>query len=340
MSIDWKSGVIALLAASALTACSSPPVRPEQASGASAPADAPVARIADAPRGTALVFVAYGDMRFTTPTETVASQPQARQALVAKVAQEQPRALFLNGDVPLRGGNVDDYRVFAEETLAWRQAGLRVFPALGNHEFSQCEESRCLENWWSAFPELRGRRWYSVALGTRILAINLDSDASLLPGSAQREWLESQVSELSPQVRFVMISLHHPPVEDLQTGSLADHNPRPNEISLAQYLARVATTSRARFIVSAGHTHNYERIERDGVVYLVSGGGGARPYAVERGPDDLYQDPSFPNFHYLRFELQGDRLSAQMIRLADPDAAAGAATWEVKDRFEVVAKAK
>jgi hypothetical protein len=34
--------------------------------------------------------------------------------------------------------------------------------------------------------------------------------------------------------------------------------------------------------VSAGHIHNYERLERDGVVYLVSGGGGAAPYEIDR----------------------------------------------------------
>jgi len=37
-----------------------------------------------------------------------------------------------------------------------------------------------------------------------------------------------------------------------------------------------------RFLVSAGHIHNYERSVVDGVTYLVSGGGGAPAYFVER----------------------------------------------------------
>jgi hypothetical protein len=284
-----------------------------------------------------LTFIAYGDMRFTPTTETRASWPAVRQALVARVAAEKPAALLLSGDLPFHGGSEQDYAVFAQETRAWRDQGLRVYPALGNHEFSQCPEAQCLENWWTAFPALRGHRWYSVALGSQILCIALDSDTSLEPGTRQREWLEQQVSSLPRSVRYVLVSLHHPPVADLASGKLADHNPRPNEIALASYLSSVSGVSRARFVVVAGHTHNYERLEKDGVVYLVSGGGGAAPYPVERSPQDLYQGKDEINFHYIRFTLGTDRLSAEMVRVADPEAAAPT-QFVVSDRFEVRAR--
>src|SRR5258708_36406858 len=50
-----------------------------------------------------LVLVAYGDMRFTAPSETDATNPGARQALVAKIATENPAAVLLHGDVPWHG---------------------------------------------------------------------------------------------------------------------------------------------------------------------------------------------------------------------------------------------
>ena len=162
----------------------------------------------------------------------------------------------------------------------------------------------------------------------------LDSDDSLLPGSEQRRWLESQIASLPGEVEFVLIALHHPPVADIQTRFNLDHNPRPNEIALAQFLQTAAAESRARFIVSAGHIHNYERLLKDGVVYLVSGGGGAAPYQIDRTPLDLYQDPGFPNFHYVKFVLDGHTLRGTMYRLADPSAG----TWEAKDKFEIQAK--
>ena len=281
-----------------------------------------------------LVLIAYGDIRFTQTNETAASSLRVRRALIAKIAAENPAAIFINGDLPYHG-IAADYQVYRTETQPWRDQHLRVYPALGNHELSACLESACLERWWNAFPELRGRRWYSVAIGSKAVGIALDSDTSLLPGSEQRAWLESQVTALDPAVRVVLIVMHHPPVADVQTVKLVDHNPRPNEQALAAYLKKAAARSTARFVVSAGHIHNYERLARDGVTYLVSGGGGATPYDVDRTPADLYQGEEFPNYHYVRFELHGQTLTGAMIRLADY-AAATPDRWQIMDRFEII----
>ncbi len=301
-------------------------------------ASLPTYRLEPAPSG-ALRFIAYGDMRFTATTEKDASSPAARQALVMQVAAEAPAAVFLNGDVPWHGGNMGDYEVMKSETVIWRERGLHVYPAFGNHEFAQCAEATCLENWWTAFPAFRGKRWYSVAVGAQLLAIALDTDTSLDNGSEQRAWLEAQLAGLPRAVDFVFIFLHHPPVADLQTDDRASHNPRPNELALAEYLKQAAARSHARFIVCAGHIHNYERREQDGIVYLVSGGGGAHPVPVVRAPSDLYQDPGFPNFHYVRFTLEGGHLRGEMFRLEDYDAPTPH-TYARKDSFDVRANAR
>jgi acid phosphatase type 7 len=281
-----------------------------------------------------LTVVAYGDMRFTDPANVTATTPAARRALIQRILAEKPDAVLLNGDVPWHGGDRNDYEVYRTETQVWRDSNLRIFPALGNHEFAQCEVPQCLGNWWAAFPKLKGRRWYSVRIGAKIYAIALDSDDSLLPESEQLRWLQAQIASLPPEVEFVLISMHHPPVADIQTRLNVDHNPRPNEIALAQFLKTAAAAGRARFVVAAGHIHNYERFLQDGVVYLVSGGGGAAPYPVDRAPDDLYQNTDFPNYHYVKFVLDGKTLRGTMYRLADPDAG----TWEARDKFEVHAK--
>jgi len=275
-------------------------------------------------------IIAYGDMRFTDPSNVTATNPSVRQALIARIAEEKPDVVLLTGDVPWHGGNAGDYTVYEAETKPWRDAHLRVYPALGNHEFAQCQPEDCLENWWQAFPVLRGRRWYSAQLGAEIYAIALDSDTSLLPQSEQARWLEAEIASLPSSVKFVFIIMHHPPVADIQTKMFTDHNPRENEIALSK-LVEANHKSAAKFIVIAGHIHNYERFEQNGVLYLVSGGGGAVPYPVERMPEDAYQDPSFPNYHYLKFVLAGNTLKATMFRLADPNTLA----WEVKDSFVV-----
>jgi hypothetical protein len=281
--------------------------------------------------------VVYGDMRFTDVAEKEAARPGPRQALVRRIATETLDALFLTGDVPWHGGDPRDYQEYARETVPWREQHLRVYPVLGNHEFSQCEEGACLEAWWQAFPQLQGRRWYSLALGSQVWVLALDSNASLLPGSEQRMWLEEQLQSLPSQVRFVMILLHHPPVADQGVLVL-----RANERSLGSYLTAIAPRYPARLLVVAAHVHNYERFEDHGVVYIVSGGGGAHPHPVIRGSRDKYRvhgAPDHPNFHYLRFTLEGGRLRAVMIRVEDPDAPEPL-TFAVRDQFEVVAKTR
>jgi len=271
-------------------------------------------------------------MRFTDPATLPPENVTARRALVARIAQEKPDAVLLSGDLTMHGGDLGDYAIYHAETQAWRDANLRIFPVMGNHEISNCELQQCLRNWWEAFPELRGHRWYSTQLGTRIYVVGLDSNDSLLPGSPQHRWLEQQLLSLPESVRFVLFTMHHEPVGDVQLD--ADDNPRPNEMAVAQLLKCANRRSHARFVVIAGHIHNYERFERNGVVYLVSGGGGAPQQIVDREPDDLFRANSYPNFHYVKFTLSGHALEVTMYRLANTNPA----RWESKDNFKVTAK--
>lgn len=301
---------------------------------AQSPDSQPFIRLADSEISTSPTLIAYGDTRFTDPAEENATNPKVRRWLVDRIASEKPDAVLVSGDLPWNGNVVNDYVVYHAETAPWRAAKIFVSPALGNHEFHG-EIELCLDNWWNEFPKLRGRRWYSIALGSRLFVLNLDSNSSLLPDSEQTAWIKAQLGALPEPVRFVFINLHHPPVADVQAKPMDDHNPRPNEIALADLLKTAAKKKTLRFVVCAGHIHNYERFLQDGVVYLVSGGGGAKPRPVVREASDLYHDEDFPNYHYVKFVLRGTGLDAEMIRVADP--AADKATWQIKDRFQVPA---
>ena len=295
----------------------------------------PSFRVPQAEVGIHTKVIVFGDQRFTDPENTKVTNPKVRRLLVQKIAQEHPDAILMNGDVPYSGDVENDYAVYKTETEIWRSEHLHVYPALGNHEFHG-DPQQALDHWWSAFPEMRDRRWYSVELGKALYTIALDSDTSLLKGSDQLNWLNTQLTSLPKTTRFVFISLHHPPVADFQTRINVSHNPRPNEIALREYLEVLAPQIKAKIIVSAGHIHNYERFTQKGVTFLVSGGGAASPVEVERAPDDLYQDKGFPNYHFVEFVLNGDTLEAKMYRLADANAEAP--TWEAKDSFKVRAK--
>ena len=276
-------------------------------------------------------LIAYGDMRFNDPSNEEVTNPKVRRWLVDRIASEHPDAVLLSGDVPYNGSVQNDYHVYQQETTVWRDAKLRVYPAMGNHELHG-DEVREPNNWWNAFPELKGRRWYSVAFGNAYL-LSLDSNLPLTADSSQQVWLLDQLAHLPPETRFVFVSLHHPPVADSIEGSHS-HDVRPNERVLVDLLEKRAATSKAKIVVIAGHIHNYQRFFQNGVVYLVSGGGGAKPYPISRTPADLYQDKSFPNYHYLRFDFDGERLNVTMYRVQDP--LASGPSWEIKDSFQIV----
>ena len=292
-------------------------------------------RIGAAQSEKPVVVLAYGDTRFTDPANVTATNPIARKALIARMAEERPDAIVISGDIPWHGGVAADYVEFRRETEVWRSLKIPILPATGNHEFSQCDPHACLENWWTAFPELRGRRWHAADAGSHVRIVALDTMSPLVAGSEQRKWLEREIETLSPAVDFLIVALHHPPVADIQTRVRVDHNPRPNELALADYLQATVSSHRVRIVVVAGHIHNYERFLQDEVTYLVSGGGGAVPYEVDRTPADLYKGIEFPNYHYIKLTIAGGRLRGEMFRLDEPTAPSPHFT--MKDAFEVAA---
>ncbi|HVP33192.1 MAG TPA: metallophosphoesterase [Steroidobacteraceae bacterium] len=317
------------LVSALLAACLAQPCSP--ARGAEEPHEPPHFSV-PAPPGS-LTFVVYGDTRFTQ-RERVANA-FARRALVAGIGGESPAAILIGGDLVYAGDDPEDYATFSSETAQWARQKIPVFPALGNHEFHGCrashDDSPCLENWWSAFGALRPWRWYSVSIGESLLALILDSDASLKAGSEQRRWLERRIGDADADARigFLLILLHYPPVRDPVFPRGKD------EGEVQRYLSQHAPQLRVRVIVVGSHVHNYERFSRDRVTYLVSGGGGAQPLPVLRVSGELSRLRTSVNFHYLRMTLEGARLTGTMVRF-DASGTGGNA-WSEPDRFEVTA---
>jgi hypothetical protein len=276
-----------------------------------------------------LTFIAYGDTRFTQ-RDGVANAV-VRRALVARIASENPAAIFIGGDLVYEGSSPEDYETYKAETAAWSQAKIPIFPALGNHEFRGCDPdlSPCLENWWrAAAPSgVHFFRWYSVTLGPKVLVLVLDSDSTLKPGSEQRSWFEQQITHAGSEIKFVFIVLHYPPVRDPIFPRAKD------EKEIERYLSKHTNSLHTQFVVVGSHIHNYERFSRNDVTYLVSGGGGAKPVPVPRLFGELSKLDTAVNFHYIRFRLESGDLQGTMVRL---DASRPAETaWTEPDRFEV-----
>ena len=274
-------------------------------------------------------FVAYGDTRFHDPNDTAAADPAARIALVQAVAGAHPAFICFTGDIVYKGSDANDWKIFDRETRIWRERNIPVFPALGNHEFYG-DKKTALADYFQRFPDLNGSRYYSVRAANTLFLV-LDSSVDEVSGP-QGKWLKDKLDDIPSNVDFVFLMLHHPPYTSSSTKMLGEgHSARPQEQALAKLLEERQGHVHARFIVFSGHVHNYERHEHGGVVYFVSGGGGAHAYAIERAPDDPYRSREV-NYHYLLLEVDHQQLTVTMNRL---QFVKGKAVWTQPDSLKI-----
>ena len=295
---------------------------------------APTFTVTDLPVGRPLRILVYGDMRFTDPSNTSDTQPGVRKWLAQKVADEKPDILLLTGDMPFHGSDPADWKVYSQETAAWTQDRVRVYPTIGNHE-GLPDPARGIANYFAAYPQIEKHDYYSVQLGN-IYLITLDSSSFMGGAWPQHLWLHAQLAHIPSSANFVFFLFHAPLVSDLQTAFMLGI-PNPTALSLRHELEASAGKSRAKFVVFNGHIHNYERFDVNGIMHVISGGGGARPYPIFiRGDQDLYKSGTYPNFNYVVITLEGKHAEAKMYRVVDPDAANK--TVELKDSFVLDAK--
>lgn len=274
-------------------------------------------------------FIVYGDMRFTHRSNTWDTDPVRRVALVQRIAQESPKFLFITGDLVLNGDSFSDWEVFDQETRPLRQAGIQIFPVLGNHDLVGPVEL-AQQNYFRRFPALNHRRWYSLRYGNCYFLM-VDSNSSLEPESPQRTWLAYELAHLPRGTDFVFVVAHHPSYTQSTREHGAGHAARGSERSLGEFLEERQKKLKARLFELGGHVHNYERYQNGGVTYIVTAGGGAVPYAVNRKPSDFYREVG-PTYHFCRFTIDHRNLKFEMIKMMGEGRAP---RWEVKDHFEV-----
>lgn len=283
--------------------------------------------------GKKVEIVAYGDVRFADPSRTRESNPDVRRAIVQKIAEEKPDFVIFTGDLVLAGAQEHDWQVYRQETQPWRDAHIRLFSVPGNHD--QVGDPQ-LRHYFAEFPELKFDRWYTIR-AANVLTLMLDSEADG-KGGPEWGWIEQTLDSVPQDIDFVLISLHHPPLTKSHDEMFGGgHSVRPQEAALGAMIEQHAARMKQKIIVIAGHVHNYERYSRNGVTYIVSGGGGATPYRIERAPGDVLYGEPFPNYHICNITVDGPKLKLDMQKVSIGND--GKATWNKKDTLELSAAA-
>jgi tartrate-resistant acid phosphatase type 5 len=134
----------------------------------------------------------------------------------------------------------------------------RFYPALGNHDW----RTESLQPYLDYFTLPGNERYYDFERGPVHFFI-LDSDPHEPDGrrreSIQAGWLEKQLE--TTQASWKLVFLHNPPY----TSSLRQGSDHEIQWPYARWGADA---------VIAGHNHLYERLQRDGITYIVNGLGG------------------------------------------------------------------
>ncbi len=223
-----------------------------------------------APLGTAdFQFVVYGDNRTRHDVH--------RRVMAAVVKHGTPDFALQSGDMVENGADSSLWPVFfdIERELLSKTA---FFPTLGNHE----RNNRLYYEFFDqALP------YYSFDWGQAHFSImnsDIGNSAASAPAKAsfwaeQTRWLEDDLAK-SQDAAFRFVLAHHPPI----TAVTRRQGDNPEMIALMPLFEKQHVTAGL-----FGHDHNYQHYLKNGVHYVISGGGGAPLYDVDKPPAGITQ---------------------------------------------------
>lgn len=192
-------------------------------------------------------------------------------------------------------------------------ASLPLYPVVGNHDVEAAAQWQGRPFYYHVFPpftdprfppsDLAGRnQWYAFAYGD-IQFLMLDTQSFFgEPGRAeQAAWLAERLAD--SRFRASVPVFHVPPYT---YGRHTSSGPAVQTWVPLFEEARVP-------LVLSGHDHNYQRIVRNNITYVISGGGSAVLYdASEPPPDDVV---FARRAHFVLLEVSADQIALQAIAL-------------------------
>ena len=225
--------------------------------------------------------------------------------LIKDIVERKPNFLIHLGDM-IPNPHEREWQAFFEIS---KQMNLPFFPVAGNHDVGTTKRGAEIYRKQFSLPE--GKTYYAFRAG-KILFVILDSEewnARIIKD--QRSWLEDTLS--SSQETFKFVFLHRPlfpPKNSLKTGRALDKYPIERD-DLHRLFVKTGVKA-----VFTGDDHRYNRTVKDGILYLISGGGGA--------PLTAFRE-SGGYFHYIWISVQKQKVEGDVVDLEG----------QVQDRFVI-----
>lgn len=244
-------------------------------------------------RDTPFRFVVFGATR---------TRHDVHRRVAEAIGKAEPDFVVHTGDLLEDGTDSAQWPVFfsIQRELLRKTA---FFPVPGDHErqaplfydfFDLCTPYHSFD--WG------GARF--VMLNTDIINVARSVEARVAFWLEQLRWMEQDLAS-SQKAAFRFVTMHHPPFTAIQQRQEED------------WLAKAVVPLFEKYRVSAvfsGHDHNYQRHFKDGVHYIVTGGGGAPLHAADAPvPGITHKVESIE--HYVQVRVTGDKAWLEAVDL-------------------------
>jgi 3',5'-cyclic AMP phosphodiesterase CpdA len=205
--------------------------------------------------GTRVRFLAIGDFGTGKPP-----QQEVADAMCAHLDREPFDFVVSTGDNVYPDGDPEDFQEkFFEPYECLTDEGVRWHATLGNHDVSIDEGQPQIEEPAFGMPA----SYYTWRLGP-IAFVMLDSNELDSPGDEQIAWMEKRLRD-ARSAPWTVVVFHEP------VYSAGMHGSTPRFDTL---LADRFEESGVDLVIN-GHDHIYASAFKDGIPYVVTGGGGA-----------------------------------------------------------------
>jgi len=254
------------------------------------------------PDGEEFKMIVIGDNR---PTSISYIQPEEFKQLAQMIIDEEPHLVIMTGDYVLDVStdvayNLAGWKAFTNiSDLIGHYAP--IYAAVGNHDTGARTGTLRLEYFFDAFEQYNEPSTYFSFdyAGTHFSIV--DTEVQYQEGritGAQYTWLVNDLESTDSAIKYVVG--HRPMYPLSHLGDSIDSNPAERAL-LEQLFEDQNVTA-----YICGHDHLFNRLTVNGLVHIISGGGGAPPYGTFWG--GAY-------YHYMRINSSYSHVNMSSIKL-------------------------
>ncbi len=238
-------------------------------------------------------FVVFGDTR---------TRHELHKKVIAAIVPVHPDFVIHTGDLVANGADTAQWPLFFSiERELLRTAAF--FPVIGNHERNNRQFYEFFDlsypyyafNWGAA---------HFVVLNTDVGNIAVSEMARDGFWAEQMRWLEADLDK-NAKAEFLFVVSHHPPLTAVSKRQKHDERME----MLIELLEKHKVTA-----MFSGHDHNYQHHFKNGIHYIVTGGGGAPLYPVDASIPGVTRK-MLSTEHFVKVKIEGKTAAAEAIAL-------------------------